>query len=387
MRWARFGQDRLYVKTPAGVELGYWDDNGQVACLQDEANRPAFDQVIAEYRSGRTNGPAPAGASAESPESAARDIASDHPVTEQSVSDLQVVRWVRFGHDRLYVKTPAHVELGYWDNKGEVAFLENEADRPAFEHAITQYRSGRPDGGAPTSASSDPVAAADQPAHELVELVVVPEPPTVPEWTDLSANRAGASARQQADALRQAAPMRTFMARCRGVKNDERAWRIGAKGEEAVTAQLAKLGDRWRTLHAVSVGNNGSDIDHVIIGPAGIYTINTKNHPKANIWVGGNTFKVNGQRVPYVRNARFEARRTTAFLATAAGFVLPVTGLIAVVGAQGGYTVTNQPPGGDVYVLARKELVKWLHRRPETLTDTQVGSVFDAARRSTTWRR
>jgi hypothetical protein len=292
------------------------------------------------------------------------------------VSDLQVVRWVRFGHDRLYVKTPAGVQLGYWDNKSEVAFLENEANRPAFEHAIAQYRSGRPDGGAPTSASSDPV-----------ELVVVQEPPAVPEWTDLSANRAGASVRQQAHALRQAAPVRSFLERCLGVKNDERAWRIGADGEAAVAVQLAKLGDRWRTLHAVTVGNNGSDIDHVVIGPAGIYTINTKNHPNANIWVGGNTFMVNGQRVHYVRNARFEAKRTTAFLATATGLVFPVTGLIAVVGAQGGFKVKNQPPGGDVYVLARKELVKWLHRRPQTLTDTQVGTVFDAARRSTTWRR
>jgi hypothetical protein len=441
VRWARFGHDRLYVKTLAGVQLGYWDNNGHVACLEDEANRPMFDEVIAEYHSGRTNGPALAGASSgpvtvvegappvseditairsgivhtgpglavpvpaqppvapgESPESAAEDVTSDHPAAKLSVSELLVVRWVHFGHDRLYVKTPTGVQLGYWDNKGEVAFLENEADRPTFDHAIAQYRSGRPDGRAPASTSSDPVTV-DQGNTAAIETGIAHTeprpnisapaelPPTTPEWADMSVNPAGASCRQRADALRQAAPVRTFLARCLGRRNEERAWRIGADGEEAVAAQLAKLGDRWRTVHAVTVGNNGSDIDHVIIGPAGIYTINTKNRPNANIWVGGNTFMVNGQRVPYVRNARFEAKRTKAFLATATGLDIPVTGLIAVVGAHGGYKIKEQPPGGDVYVLARKELVKWLHRRPQTLTDTQVGTLFLAARRSTTWQR
>ncbi|MDP9431276.1 MAG: NERD domain-containing protein [Actinomycetota bacterium] len=51
------------------------------------------------------------------------------------------------------------------------------------------------------------------------------------------------------------------------MKTDERAWRIGADGEKAVAARLAELGDRWRVLHAVPVGERGSDIDHVVIGP------------------------------------------------------------------------------------------------------------------------
>lgn len=339
------------------------------------------------------------------------------------MSHLQIVRWARFGHDRLYVKTLAGVQLGYWDNNGHVAYLEDEANRPMFDQVVAEYHSGRPGGCVPTSGSSDPatavahseprpavpapaelpthlspdeltpppkpapVATSDQLAPELVERVVIQGPPTVPGWTDMSANRAGAQCRQKADALRQAAPVRSFLARCLGVKNEERDWRIGADGEESVAAQLVKLDDRWRTLHAVLVGSKGGDIDHVIIGPAGIYTINTKNHPDGNIWVGGNTFMVNGYRVPHVHKARSEARRTTALLTTATGLVFPVTGLIVVVGAYGGYKIKEQPPGGDVYVLTRKELVKWLCRRPQTLTETQVDTLFTAARRSTTWRR
>jgi hypothetical protein len=94
-----------------------------------------------------------------------------------------------------------------------------------------------------------------------------------------------------------------------GARTEERAWRIGADGEQAVAAQLTRLGPSWRVLHAVRVGDHGSDIDHVVIGPAGVFTVNAKHHPNTSIWVGGDTFMVNGQRVPYVRNSRHEARR------------------------------------------------------------------------------
>ncbi len=64
-------------------------------------------------------------------------------------------------------------------------------------------------------------------------------------WTDLSVNRPGAAARERALAERDAAPIWTLLARVLGVNTDERAWRISADGEEAVAAQLAKLGPEW----------------------------------------------------------------------------------------------------------------------------------------------
>ena len=84
------------------------------------------------------------------------------------------------------------------------------------------------------------------------------------------------------------------------------------------------------------VGERGADIDHVVIGPGGVFTINTKHHPKAAIWVGGETFMVNGGRVPYIRNSRFEAKRASRMLSEHVGFPVPLTGLIAVVGRVAG---------------------------------------------------
>jgi hypothetical protein len=52
----------------------------------------------------------------------------------------------------------------------------------------------------------------------------------------------------------------------------------GAKGEEHVGGLLECLGQEgWEVLHDVSLGRG--DIDHVAIGSAGVYTVETKSHP------------------------------------------------------------------------------------------------------------
>ena len=58
---------------------------------------------------------------------------------------------------------------------------------------------------------------------------------------------------------------------------------------------------------AVPVGEKGSDIDHVVMGPSGVFTLNTKNHIRSNVWVTENVFMVNGRKTDYFRNSRHEA--------------------------------------------------------------------------------
>ena len=92
-------------------------------------------------------------------------------------------------------------------------------------------------------------------------------------------------AREQAIALKHAAPVRTLPVSVLKVHTDERAWRIGAEGAEKVAARLAKFvkkDPRWRSLHAIPVGENGSDIDHLVIGPGGTFTLNSKHHPRGS---------------------------------------------------------------------------------------------------------
>jgi hypothetical protein len=52
----------------------------------------------------------------------------------------------------------------------------------------------------------------------------------------------------------------------------------GASGEEQVGALLDDLGERgWRVIHDATFGHG--NVDHILIGPPGVFTIETKSHP------------------------------------------------------------------------------------------------------------
>jgi hypothetical protein len=208
------------------------------------------------------------------------------------------------------------------------------------------------------------------------------ETDTEPQWRDLAANRPGQAARKVALERRQAAPVKTFIARLLRVHSNERAWRIGAEGEEEVARRLGRLSEGWRVLHSVSVGEKGSDIDHVVIGLPGVFTLNTKNHIRSNVWVTKNVFMVNGQKREYFRNSRHEAKRASGLLSAACGFEVPVEPIIVVMAAK--LTVKSQPT--DVHVVGRKRIRKWLTQRGSTLTPERVEQIYEHARRDLTWR-
>jgi hypothetical protein len=52
----------------------------------------------------------------------------------------------------------------------------------------------------------------------------------------------------------------------------------GAQGEEHVGSLLDGLSDQgWRVVHDASLGRG--NVDHIVIGPAGVFTVETKSHP------------------------------------------------------------------------------------------------------------
>jgi len=181
--------------------------------------------------------------------------------------------------------------------------------------------------------------------------------------------------------------VRTFFARLLGARTEERAWRIGADGEAIVAAELAgvRLRDpRWCALHAIPVGDRGSDIDHLVIGPGCIYTVNTKHHPRASIWIAGNTFLVNGTNQPYMRNSRHEAARAARLLTAAVGFPVHVEAVIVPVNARS-VTIKRAPDG--VHVVPRGQFARWLLQQEDFYPVPALHSIYEAARRSTTWQR
>jgi len=337
------------------------------------------------------------------------------PLAERALpSTATVARWRKYGRDRLYVNGPDGIHIGWRDLDTGGEHLDRPELADVFHSLVAAWLSGCEDHHA--ARRRDPLPAPEaRPVgvHEIETTTEAPLPVNpgafdsaggVPQladdpatstpcdpienegWEDLAVRRPGASAREEAIRLKRQRPVRTLVERVLQANTDERAWRIGADGEEMVATKLAKLAKRdprWRFLHAVPVGVRGSDIDHLVIGPPGVFTLNAKHHPNAKLWVGGDTFLINGHPQPYIRNSRFEARRAARLLSAATGLPVTATGVLVPVGAAE-ISLKNPPP--DVPVVNRMRLVKWLRSRPETLTLDLIETIFSAARRSTTWQ-
>lgn len=55
-----------------------------------------------------------------------------------------------------------------------------------------------------------------------------------------------------------------------------RRWRRGAQGEELTGALLEQLGERYTVLHDLAVPGSKANVDHVVIGPGGVFVIDSK---------------------------------------------------------------------------------------------------------------
>jgi hypothetical protein len=290
------------------------------------------------------------------------------------MAELDVTRWQKYGHDRLYVKDAAGT-IGWLDRKTAAVTLDRPDLSEEFHNALHAWHVAH--------------------AGETLE-PVMPAPrtqtarPSPNRGRDLSLNRPGEAVRGRAaaewSAARQRHPVLAPVVRFLDVKTDERAWRVGAAGEEKVGPKLESLSrNGWRVIHSVPVGASGSDIDHVLIGPGGVFTINTKYHPGARVWVGQYQVRVNNRPTHYLTNSRHEGERAAKRLTAALGWDVPVTPALVIL--TGGFepNITYKQRPDDVLVLDAWDLPRFFKRRTGVLGHEAVAAVFEVARWEGTW--
>lgn len=198
-------------------------------------------------------------------------------------------------------------------------------------------------------------------------------------WLDLARHKAGQAALQ---AAKDRSSGWTRLGRLLGFRTPDLSWRIGARGERLVGRTLwwATLFG-WRAIHAVPIGTRGADIDHLLIGPGGVLTVNTKHHRGGTVKAGRHVIFVRGRQTRYAEKARAEARQTSERLSMAYGQPVEVAPLIVVVGALGVHGRRTQ----GVRVLTRPGLLWHLLFRGRRLDRDQRNALYEIARRSTTW--
>jgi hypothetical protein len=148
---------------------------------------------------------------------------------------------------------------------------------------------------------------------------------------------------------------------------DSRGWYLGAQSSIEAGAHLALLPADWTVFHALPLGNHGTDIDHLVVGPGGLFTIKTKLHLGKRVSVIGRTLLVAGHRAPYIRSAEFEADRVTQVIRSRIPLVVPAQSILAIVGAK--QLTIEQMPRRVTVVDVRHLRRALLKLRPVLTTD------------------
>lgn len=111
-----------------------------------------------------------------------------------------------------------------------------------------------------------------------------------------------------------------------GRRRTTEAWGIGAAGERRTAADLDGLPAGYHVLHDLRLPGSRANIDHLVIGPTGVFTIETK-HRKAKVVVGRRGVVSAGRSMhPAVAQAKRQAMAVEAALGVTARPVVAVQG-------------------------------------------------------------
>jgi hypothetical protein len=154
------------------------------------------------------------------------------------------------------------------------------------------------------------------------------------------------------------------------------AWRRGSAGERR-TARLLDPLERhgWAVLHDLAVPGSRANIDHLVIGPGGVFVIDSKQYRgRLQLDRFGRLWHGRYPLAPTLRAVSFEADRAAQVLTDPDVVVVPI---VAVHGAQvpWGKVVTDGVP-----VLPARRLPSMLCELPAIVGPERVAGLADQAR-------
>ena len=166
-----------------------------------------------------------------------------------------------------------------------------------------------------------------------------------------------------------------------GVLRATRAWRRGAANPEYGSGEwVGRLPEGWFVFHDVTLGERGPTVDHLVIGPGGVFTLNTKDLSGA-IRVNARSVAHDGRRTSFLAKASAEAVRAASLLTAAIDRPVEVRGLLAILADE--WIVKRLPD--DVYVGGPGSVKHWMLQQPPVLRPSDVIVLVAAASRPDTW--
>ena len=149
------------------------------------------------------------------------------------------------------------------------------------------------------------------------------------------------------------------------------AWAAGALGEQRTAAALAHLSPVWTVLHdrLLRPGIAGTNIDHIVVGPAGIFAIDTKNRAGDITVTADGIYQLTRTNEGYARtrylqndlnNVIWTAREMARLLGA------PVMPVLCLAGQRSSQMATGQSVR-NVSVVGVDRLVAWLETQPQRM--------------------
>ncbi|WP_107499214.1 nuclease-related domain-containing protein [Streptomyces uncialis] len=315
------------------------------------------------------------------------------------MAELRVSAWKRFGHDRLYVNLPDGTSVAWLDRRtGSLTVTDPRYHQAALAALRTARAVPRPTAPPPRArpkapprrtptGPGTPSASPPGPLSPAPGRAVPPPPDFAPAPVgvpapDLADNLPGATLRARLE-LTGPSRLERLLILLRLRPDRMASWRTGLKGEQVVGAELGRLARHgWRVIHSIELSPH-NDMDHLLIGPGGVFTINTKRHPGKTVWVGDDMARINhGPPRPHPRNSRAEAERAHRTLRRHCAFPFEVHPVLVYVDTEPPRVAPTQR---TVRVYQPRQLAS-LAPLTGTLTPAQITHLHTVARHPSTWQ-
>jgi hypothetical protein len=157
---------------------------------------------------------------------------------------------------------------------------------------------------------------------------------------------------------------------------DTVAWRRGAAGERRTARLLARLERHgWAVLHDLALPGSRANLDHLVIGPGGVFMIDSKQYRgRLQLDASGRLWYGRYPLAPALGAVSFEADRAAQVLTDPDVVVVPI---VAVHGARvpWGKVVVQGVP-----VVPARQLPSMLRQLPAVLGPERVAAQADQAR-------
>ena len=160
----------------------------------------------------------------------------------------------------------------------------------------------------------------------------------------------------------------------------EHASRQRANGERSAGPVIGRLPEGWHVFRDLRVGERGGNIDHVVVGPSGTFTLSARELT-GKVWVGARSVRHNGHPTNFLSKAACDANRVPEFLSSVVGRPIEVRGVLAILADE--WTIDEEP--ADVHVGSPRGVKDWMLRLPVALSPHQIHEITAVAGTSSMW--